>query len=709
MPFRDPLRQTLLGGNHLSRILAGSCLLVTLVFAAFACMDKPVAFQGYSLIAAMTSKETYLIDMDGRVVNSWKSEYTPGISAFLLENGHLLRTANTGQGGFAAGGGGKIEEFTWDGELVWEYTFEEERKYPHHDICRLPNGNVLMIAWDKKTGKETIAMGRSPELTREDAGFMSDCILEVKQTGPKSGEIVWQWCACDHLIQDFDPDKPNFGNVSAHPELIDINYAEGMMAKMMGDPEELSKLRSLGYVSGGPVIRQKNSQQEGERAGRRRGFPGFPGAPRGPIADWIHTNSVHYNAELDQIMLSVHGFNEVWIIDHSTTTEEAASSKGGRYGRGGDLLYRWGNPRAYRNGTKEDQRLFAQHDAHWIPQGLPGEGHMLVFNNGMGRLDGNYSSVDEIVLPVDASGNYKRKKGSPYGPDRAKWSYSAPDKTCFYSMVVSGAHRLPNGNTYICSGMPGILFEVTLKKKIVWEYKTPSLADDFPFPMPFGGNGSFPSPFGGDGRFSLLPGFLQVMLELDDDQRTRINDLESEVKDQLDELFSEEQSVILLKPRSSFGKPGKFRIPQPGKVIQESVKEELKLTDGQTNFLEMLQEDIDRKIAAILNDEQNARLKQMASFTPPQGFGSSPGFSSPPGFGPPPGSGPSGGAARKAMPSGFSPLGFGSPNSNPFGGFGAGLFRSYRYAPDYPGLKGRDLTPGELLKDLVAKKMKSGS
>ena len=86
----------------------------------------------------------------------------------------------------------------------------------------------------------------------------------------------------------------------------------------------------------------------------------------------MHTNAVAYNAELDQIMLSIHAFSEVWIIDHGTTTEEAASHSGGKRGKGGDLLYRWGNPRAYRTGTNVDQRLFAQHNAHWIPEGLPG-------------------------------------------------------------------------------------------------------------------------------------------------------------------------------------------------------------------------------------------------------------------------------------------------------------------------------------------------
>ena len=511
-------------------------------------VSKPEAFQGYSLVAPMSSTSSYLIDMEGRVVNRWESKFTPGASAYLLESCHLLRTgAERGGAIGGAAAGGRIQEFSWDGELLWDYSLSNDRIRPHHDICPMPNGNVLVIAWDKKTPEEAVAAGRIPETVR--GQFLPDCILEVKPTGKTSGEIVWQWHAWDHLIQEVDKTKPNYGEVSEHPELIDINFGTNVMASMIEDPEQLAKLRALGYVGGG---------RDGDRGpGRSGGGPGDAGPQGGPPMgpDWMHTNSVDYNPQLDQIMLSIHEFSEVWIIDHSTTTEEAASHSGGRCGMGGDLLYRWGNPRAYRNGTNADQRLFAQHCAHWIPKGLRGEGNMLVFNNGNRRPDGSYSSVDEVVLPIGADGRYLREEYLAFGPEHAVWSYSEPEQGSFFSMNISGAQRLPNGNTFICSGAAGVLFEVTPEKEIVWKYSTPHHGPGGP---------SGPGEPGGMRPGEIFPTFLQDVLRLTDEQKTKLSDLQKEVEAKLTDLLSEEQRNTLENP-TPFG----FGGPPPGRASND--------------------------------------------------------------------------------------------------------------------------------------------
>jgi hypothetical protein len=187
----------------------------------------------------------------------------------------------------------------------------------------------------------------------------------------------------------------------------------------------------------------------------------------------MHTNSIDYNPAFDQILISVHNLNEIWVIDHSTTTAEAAGHTGGNSGMGGDLLYRWGNPQAYRVGTTSDQKFFNQHDASWIKPGCPGEGNILVFNNGANRPGSHYSTVDEIIPPVNENGEYYLDPGSSYGPENLTWSYTANPSTHFYSWYCSGAQRLKDGNTLICDGVAGKFFEVTPEKVTVWSYFNP--------------------------------------------------------------------------------------------------------------------------------------------------------------------------------------------------------------------------------------------
>jgi hypothetical protein len=377
--------------------------------------DTP-AYEGYNLFTPLQSNDTYLMDNDGNVLHTWTSSYSPALSVYLQEDGTLLRTAGTTNTTFSAGGaGGRVERFDWDGNRLWTYSYSNTEHCLHHDIEELPNGNVLMIAWELKTQEEALAAGRDADLLAA-SGLWPDSIIEVEPSGTSGGTIVWEWHVWDHLIQDHDASKSNYGVVADHPELVDLNY----------------------------------STVDAE--------------------DWTHINSVDYNPDLDQILLSVHNFGEVWIIDHSTTTAEAASHTGGAGGKGGDLLYRWGNPQTYGAGTSTDQQLFGQHDATWITSDLPGAGDILIFNNGIGRTGDHYSSVDEIDPPLNGDGSYTLVADAAYGPAAPTWSYTASPATDFYADHISGAQRLPNGNTLICDGVNGEFFEVTDSGATVWDY-----------------------------------------------------------------------------------------------------------------------------------------------------------------------------------------------------------------------------------------------
>ena len=152
------------------------------------------AFEGYTLFAPLRSTTTYLIDMRGTVVHEWKGDYPPGHAVYLLDNGHLLKCARgPDRGAFHGGGlGGLIREFDWDGNLVWEFSYSDDKRCQHHDIEPLPSGNVLILAWEKKTNAEAIAAGRDPELL--DGGELwPDQVVEVKAEGKRGGKVVWEW------------------------------------------------------------------------------------------------------------------------------------------------------------------------------------------------------------------------------------------------------------------------------------------------------------------------------------------------------------------------------------------------------------------------------------------------------------------------------------------------------------------------------------
>ncbi|MCE9595655.1 MAG: aryl-sulfate sulfotransferase [Planctomycetes bacterium] len=420
------------------------------------------AFDGYTLFSPLRSTKTYLVDFDGKLVHEWETGVPTGALAELQSDGSILRTFRDDENPrfFGGGLGGKLQRFAWDGALTWEYTLSDDTRVMHHDFEVLPNGNVLAIAWENVTKEAATALGRDPKQTDE-RGWWPDCVVEIQPTLPKGGTIVWEWHAKDHLIQDADPAKPNYGDVTAHPELFDINgdhRNEPPLSKADREERERQEreMRGLGYTGGKDDDDAKPPKPKGD-------------APE-LDPDWMHTNAVHYHAKYDLLVLSSPRLDELWILDHSTTTAEAKSHAGGRWKHGGDVLWRWGNPQNYGAGKKSDQKLFGQHDARF----LAGDKLALtVFNNGLERPDGKFSSVDELVLPFDPARGFTRNAAAAFGPSELAWTFKAEDPTTLFSFFISGAERLPNGDTLICSGAQGRFLEVAHDGRVVWEYLNP--------------------------------------------------------------------------------------------------------------------------------------------------------------------------------------------------------------------------------------------
>ena len=382
-------------------------------------LNTAQAYEGYTLFTV--DHETYLVDNCGQVFNKWTSEYLSGKSVYILPNGNLLRAEEIQNPDVPIPGiGGRLTIRSWDNELLWSYEFTSNTFTSHHDIFPLENGNVLVLIAEKMSNEQALEAGRDPD-TLIDGPLYNEKIIEIEPVGSNDINILWEWNFWDHLIQDFDESKSNFGDVLNNPQLLDINF--------------------LGFSAG-----QMN---------------------------WLHVNSIQYNPALDQIMISSRQMNEFYIIDHSTTTAEAASNAGGLRGKGGDFLYRWGNPAAYRAGDESDQKLFGQHFPHWIGPGLEDEGKVLIFNNGFNRPS-NYSSIDIMVPTENPDGSYTLPIGKKIGPENFEWTYiDQEDPVNFYSKILSNAQRLPNGNTMICEGTKGKFFEIDKDKNIVWTYVSP--------------------------------------------------------------------------------------------------------------------------------------------------------------------------------------------------------------------------------------------
>ena len=379
------------------------------------------SFNGFALYNSQGSNTAYLIDESQNIAHTWNMTTECNYTVALKENGNLIRGTKGNTSVFSTGnvaaGGGIVQEIAPDGSIVWEYTYADSDHLSHHDLT-LVGDNVLLTAYEKKTSTELNAAG----FNNASSDKWPTHFVELEPDGNGGANIVWEWHIWDHMCQDTDASKPNYvSNISDNPELIDINMIQG---------------------------------------------GGGPGG--GNSGDWFHVNGVDYNEDLDQIVFSSRFASEIYIIDHSTTTSEAATHSGGNSGMGGDILYRWGNPSNY--GMSGSQIINnAVHDARWITDdGRPNGGYLQIFNNS--GVSSNQSAIDGIATPIDPSTGYTylRTPGQAFGPS----SYTTRYECAFSSSGQSASDRMSNGNIYVNAsggqGGAGVMYEVDSLGTIVW-------------------------------------------------------------------------------------------------------------------------------------------------------------------------------------------------------------------------------------------------
>lgn len=351
-----------------------------------------------SLVLAVVNggKSSYLVDKKGEILKVWDFEIPLGNDLELLPDGKLLGIFKAANPSFSFGGyGGIVRIINVDGTIDWEFNYHSENYLAHHDVEMLPNGNVLIIAWERILALDAKNMGI--DVSHD---IFTESLIEVN---PSNDQIVWEWHAKDHLVQDTDVNLSNYGVVKDNPQLINPNYIKKADGNLM------------------------------------------------------HINGIDYDPIKDVIYLSVNFYSEIWVIDHSTTILEASSHEGGNYNKGGDLIYRFGNPEAYNNFI--GKRLFYNnHFPNFLEPDEVGAGNMLVFNN---NYDAEQSTVHEFEMPAD----FKLIPNTDNEPLEV-WNFTDAN---LFNPRISGAVRLKNGNTLICEGDYGF-WEVTPEKEVVWKY-----------------------------------------------------------------------------------------------------------------------------------------------------------------------------------------------------------------------------------------------
>ncbi len=397
--------------------------------------------EGYVLSSAFNATTTELFDKDGNVFYSWKHTVPSGYSCYLLENGNLLRSCqpvNLKVGPGAAPVNGVLQEVDLEGNVVWADTFADVNQSLHHDFktIKQPDGsyNILAVSFVTLTKQAAVATAIDTAIFGTYTSIQVEKIIEIKpdRTNKGNSQIVWEWYIMDHVASS---DK-----VAAHPELFD---------------------------------------------GTHPTWGKFP-------QQWVHLNGIDYNPKKKLIVFTSRVFSEVYVIERTETTELAKGHTGGIYGKGGDLLYRWGHPSNYIVKTRQDtvirpadttrtrirgkdtviitpadttiktvrvshpnDHINCLHCPTWIPEGYRNEGNIMFYHN---NVDDNMTQLGCSqaieINPWNGQGNlHPIAAGLPAEPLQPTWVYNSTDS--MFSMSMSSAIRMKNGNTLVHTTYPG--------------------------------------------------------------------------------------------------------------------------------------------------------------------------------------------------------------------------------------------------------------
>jgi len=374
-------------------------------------------WNGYTIIDTHESQGAVLIDMNGNVVKHWPQiNVVPGPFR-ILPGGYVMGGSirrNPHQEAVA------LLQLDWDGRVVWRFDKTEQVRTEdgetiwaarqHHDWQR--QGSP--VGYFAPGAEPSVDGGRTLILAHKNVvqPEISDKRLEDDYILEVSwdGDVVWDWLASDHV------DELGFSEDARNAIYRSVHWNEARQSA------DWLHINAASYV------------------GRNR---------------WYDAGDQRFHP--DNVMISSRASNIIAIIDRS-----------------GAIVWRMGPDYRASAALEKLGQIIGQHHPHIIPEGLPGAGNLLVFDNG------------------GAAGYGSANPAAPNGVDAARrdfsrvleinpltfekiWEYSiaGTERFRFFSHYVSSAQRLPNGNTLVTEGADGRVFELTPAREIVWEYVTP--------------------------------------------------------------------------------------------------------------------------------------------------------------------------------------------------------------------------------------------
>ncbi len=407
--------------NKLNRSLIAAALLTLgcaslmaapTVFPTGTTIYQPAqAWNGFTVLSILDTPAVIVIDMNGNVVKRWGGfNVSAGGPARILPGGMVIAPAGDNPGHQESM---QLLQRDFEGKELWRFDHLEQIKNP--------------------LGEPVWSARQHHDWQREDfpAGYYSP----TATAGTQGSNML--------LLTHTDTKQPNVADVELEDDhLVEINR-DGKIQWEWRVSDHIDEFHF------------------DEAA--RKAIKSPPAGPGGSVRsyDWFHMNSAGYVGPNQWFDAGDQRFAPTNFIISSRQASVIAIID-----RAGKVVWQLGPDYSTSKEQRAIGQIIGQHHAHIIPKGLPGAGNLLIFDNGGASGYGAPTAIAPTGVGIYARATSRIIEINPVTL-AVVWSYTAAN---FFSTNISGAQRLPNGNTLITEGAPGRIFEVTAKKEVVWEY-----------------------------------------------------------------------------------------------------------------------------------------------------------------------------------------------------------------------------------------------